>query len=128
MMIENFNKDVHEMQNNYVDNYRRWVKVFGCDNVKVEFYDKIVSESRSLVENILQFLGLSDTVSEVQSKDSGRRVNASCQVEIPEKAKVYLASKYIEKIYETDEVFGSYARKWKEEANNILKEREVNSF
>ncbi|WP_259074572.1 sulfotransferase [Salinibacter ruber] len=113
-------KPVQELRSDYLRTYQIWAEVFGKDQVYVGFYDRIEEDPEGLLTEIGDFLGISSPESLFSPQDSQRRVNASKSTKIPKQVRLCLARKYTEDLKALQELFGSYAEEWVNEAEAVL--------
>lgn len=95
----------------------KWMMLFP-DRCYIDFYDRIVSDSRSFLDGICNFLGLERHPDKVDALS--RPVNAALSVEMPDDLHRHLASRYEGDLIELSERLGPTPARWLERARVLL--------
>jgi hypothetical protein len=97
----------------------RWGRVFGRENLHIEFFDRIANEPFLLLERLCGFLGVryEETFFEHTAR---RNIFKGAAAPMPLEVERHLAKKYLGEVRELADSLGGIARRWCEETESKL--------
>ncbi len=100
----------------YVELINRWQEVFGRENVYVAFFDNLIENPESFINEITSFLGLEESI-KIEERTLKEKVNKGLELSLPERLKELLVRLYRESIIELSELYPEQVNRWIEKYN-----------
>ena len=114
-IIEFMESEYQTFRSDYVRTLNNYLKVFPNEQILIGFYDAIVDDPTSLLNNILKHICGNTKVS-IKHLNLKKRVNKSPSFKCPPEVKEYLKLKYHDQIKELSDKYDGYFTKWYEDA------------
>ena len=99
------------IRDSYVGIIDRWTKAFGADQVFVGFFEDVVARPVELLEEILEFIGVTER-DEGVVEGASRKVRPGVKVEMPDAVRDFLIERNKDGMRVLAERYGSPVDQW----------------